>query len=223
MIGINIVITLKDITTGNYVTIPVTPEVISYNNGEALFNSVNIANMGSLDFFAGVALDSVAWSSFFPKRYDPSYCKVTNLAKPSEYQASINSWKNTGARLQLIIPTLGINKSVKVKAFQHDYKGFEGDIYYSITLVEDKQIRPVKVTQVLPKIPPRKKKVPENRPAPPAPPAPPVVTYTVVRGDCLSLIGKRLGKDWRAIYERNKAVIGPNPNLIYPGQVYVIP
>ncbi len=51
-------------------------------------------------------------------------------------------------------------------------------------------------------------------------------TYTVVRGDTLSKISKQYYGDankWRKIYDANKGVIGSNPNLIYPGQVYTIP
>lgn len=51
-------------------------------------------------------------------------------------------------------------------------------------------------------------------------------SYTVVKGDSLSKIAKALygnaGK-WRTIYDANKAVIGDNPDLIKPGQVFIIP
>jgi bacteriocin-like protein len=45
--------------------------------------------------------------------------------------------------------------------------------------------------------------------------------YTVKAGDNLSTIAtKKLGSDkkWHQIYQRNKDVIGNNPNLIRPGQ-----
>ncbi len=59
--------------------------------------------------------------------------------------------------------------------------------------------------------------------APPAP-APEQRTYTVVRGDTLSGIAARLGiADWRRLYEVNRAVIGPDPDRIFPGQVLVLP
>lgn len=51
-------------------------------------------------------------------------------------------------------------------------------------------------------------------------------TYTVKRGDNLSAIArKELGKAsrWTEIYNLNKSVIGSNPNLIYAGQVLVLP
>jgi nucleoid-associated protein YgaU len=67
------------------------------------------------------------------------------------------------------------------------------------------------------------------KPAPP-PPAPPpgkkVRTYTVVSGDYLSKIAEEFygnGNLWPKIYDANRAVIGANPNLIFPGQVLVIP
>jgi nucleoid-associated protein YgaU len=58
-----------------------------------------------------------------------------------------------------------------------------------------------------------------------APTPKPERTYTVVKGDSLSRIAKRLyGKanDWKRIYEANKDII-KNPDLIYPGQVLKIP
>lgn len=53
---------------------------------------------------------------------------------------------------------------------------------------------------------------PDPAPAPP----PPVSgeTYTVASGDYLS----KIEADWRALYERNRDVIGDNPDLIFPGQ-----
>lgn len=51
-------------------------------------------------------------------------------------------------------------------------------------------------------------------------------TYVVKSGDSLSKIAKaELGDAhrWREIYELNKAVIGENPDLIRPGQKYILP
>ena len=55
--------------------------------------------------------------------------------------------------------------------------------------------------------------------------APSPKVYTVVRGDCLWAIAKRIlgnGSRWREIYGLNQDKI-KNPNLIYPGQVLVLP
>lgn len=54
---------------------------------------------------------------------------------------------------------------------------------------------------------------------------PSVSTYTVVKGDCLWKIAKKLlgnGSRYTEIYNLNRDKIS-NPNLIYPGQVLTIP
>jgi len=48
-------------------------------------------------------------------------------------------------------------------------------------------------------------------------------TYVVARGDTLSKIGAKVGVDWRAIYEANKKVIGPDPGKIEVGMRLVLP
>ncbi len=61
---------------------------------------------------------------------------------------------------------------------------------------------------------------PAEEPAPEEP-----VTYTVVRGDCLWKIARKFygdGKKWADIYNANASII-KNPNLIYAGQVLLIP
>ncbi|MDO8617192.1 MAG: LysM domain-containing protein [Dehalococcoidia bacterium] len=60
----------------------------------------------------------------------------------------------------------------------------------------------------------------------PAPTPPPQAdrTYTVQPGDTLSGIAAQLGlPGWQRLYEANAATIGPDPNLIHPGQVLVVP
>lgn len=48
------------------------------------------------------------------------------------------------------------------------------------------------------------------------------IIYTVKKGDNLSKIAKKYNTTWKKIYEKNKSIIGKNPNIIYPGQVLVI-
>jgi nucleoid-associated protein YgaU len=76
-----------------------------------------------------------------------------------------------------------------------------------------------------------------DRPAPaPAPaPAPPepgpfvpkqrVHTYVVKGGDTLFQIATRLHVPggWTALYQENLAVIGENPDLLFPGQLLTLP
>lgn len=69
-------------------------------------------------------------------------------------------------------------------------------------------------------------------PTPPTPVPPPsssptpAKTHTVVAGDTLSKIAQHYYGNpslWTRIYAVNSSLIGPNPNLIFPGQTLVIP
>ena len=47
-------------------------------------------------------------------------------------------------------------------------------------------------------------------------------TYTVVRGDTVAKIAAAHGQAWRDLYQRNVAVIGSDPNRIFPGMVLAL-
>lgn len=67
---------------------------------------------------------------------------------------------------------------------------------------------------------------PTGAPAPTPAPAPTEQHYTVVAGDTLSGIAEKFyhdAADWPTIYNANRALIGGNPNLIFPGEQLVIP
>ena len=49
-----------------------------------------------------------------------------------------------------------------------------------------------------------------------------ITYYIVKKGDNLSKIAKKYNTTWINIYNKNKNVIGQNPNLIYPGQKLII-
>lgn len=44
-------------------------------------------------------------------------------------------------------------------------------------------------------------------------------TYVVKKGDTLSSIASKYNIKWQDLYNKNKSIIGSNPNKIYPGQI----
>lgn len=68
---------------------------------------------------------------------------------------------------------------------------------------------------------------PDGGPPPPPPPPPgTAINYTIVSGDTLWGIATRFcgeGICWWWLWQQNLAVVGPNPNLIFPGQQLTIP
>lgn len=61
---------------------------------------------------------------------------------------------------------------------------------------------------------------PTPEPEPEPEPEPAAMAYTVKPGDWLSKIGMAYGVDWRVLAEYNNLA---NPNLIFPGQIIMIP
>lgn len=138
-------ITLKKGDTS--ITIPVIPEKFTIASGNSTPKTVDIWGRGAVDFSNGKELDNLGWSSFFPARYDPSYCNVAkkNLKTPTKYRETLEKWKNAGSVIQVVIPAIGVNRSMKIKTFQGDYHGQELDYYYDITFKEDVVLEQVKV------------------------------------------------------------------------------
>lgn len=46
--------------------------------------------------------------------------------------------------------------------------------------------------------------------------------YVVKKGDSLSKIAAKYNETWPSLYNKNKKIIGKNPNKIYPGQKLVV-
>ncbi len=218
-LGIDVDIVIAD-TNGNYLAIPVIPEYITYEDGSGTPITVSVLNIGNINFYNGTELDTLTFSSFFPARYDPGYCKYADLKKPTDYRNQISSWKggNTGnyveeaAHLQVIIPAAGINKSMKVAKFSWEFKGFEGDLYYSVTFEEDKRITPIQISSgvVI---------VEESRPAEPVPEVVQEVKKEIGKGSVVRFKGGPVYKSANATHPAT--TVGENPEcectIVYSG------
>lgn len=136
-------ITLKG--GGVTLNIPVIPAKIAVSFGNSTPKTVDIWGKGAVDFNNGKELDGLGWSSFFPARYDPSYCNVEQLKTVTHYRNTINGWKDKGTVVQVIIPVIDVNRKMKVKTFQGEYKGQELDFYYDLEFKEYIKLPQVKV------------------------------------------------------------------------------
>lgn len=213
-------ITIHDIELGRYHKFPVLPSTIQYTNGDTQAQSVNVVDLGTIEIPNGRDLDSFGFTSDFPARHDPGYVVVSpaGLKKPVDYKNLMEGIKAREAPIQLIIPVLDINKTMYMSSFNPEFKGFEGDIGFSIMYRELRSIKPKKLTPGG-LAPAKGKKQAEDRPAVAAKAKP--TSYKVQAGDTLIHIAKALNiKDWRStLYEPNKKVIGSDPDKIKPGQV----
>lgn len=209
----------------NFILIPVPPEELMLAVGDQIVETVNIVNLGPVDYPTGKALDGLEWSSFFPVRYDPGYCITQDLIVPRTAVEMLEEWKDNKTPVRVTVPLMDISFTVRVQKFTWGLKaGEELDIYYTIGLVEYREIfvRQVNVTAAAAGETLTLVQNEQVRPGSTTLAAENPTTYTVQDGDSLALIAKQFGLAWSDIYDNNKDVIGDDPGLIYAGQVLTL-
>lgn len=190
--------------------LPVNPETISVTSPFG-YEDVNVSNFGEITIIGNNALNSFAISSFFPRDFNASYCAYSKLPDPWSAAKTIERWQKSGKPIRFIVTGTPINLPVTIRNFTYEERGGQpGDVYYTLELKE----------YVFVSVP--RKSANTARPNVKESPT----SYVVKSGDSLWKIAAKIyghGDKWRTIYEKNKKLIGPNPNLIYPGQKLVIP
>lgn len=200
--------------------LPVNPGEVTIRR-EKLIETVNIVNLGEVDFTTGEKLKEISFSSFFPAEYDPSYCRYPDLPDPQEAMNLLTKWTQEKNPVRLIITGTVVNVLVLVSAHTSYFRGGEpGDVYYDLTLRTWRQVKvrtaAEAVVSAQPAAAPRTR--PDTKPVP--------KVYVVRSGDSLWKIAKLNlgdGSKWKTIYDLNKKTIGPDPNKIKPGIKLVMP
>ena len=204
------------------IQLPVLPERLQVQNGSNN-DSVDIVGLGEVIILQNRPALRFSFSSFFPATMFPGV-QVRSLTRPLTLISRINAWKASAKPIHFIVTSCGINLYTAIDNFQYyEVGGDPGTYQYSLTL---KEYREVNVRQVKIDIPQQKATVAPAEEEPRVDNTVQPQTYTVKSGDCLWNIAKALygnGADYTKIYEANKDIIGGNPNLIYPGQVFTIP
>lgn len=210
---------LTDTATNERFHFPVNPEEITVEGAKKI-ETVSIVNIGDIDFPEGDERTGISFSSFFPKEYDSSYCRYSDIPNPHAAMAKLQSWRIAGKPIRLLITQSYVNVLALLTQTSHRYVGGEpGDIYFDLSF---KQWREVKVRTTAETVGAStandQKSRTDTKPVP--------KSYTVKSGDSLYKIAKLElgdGAKWQSIYDKNKSIIGPDPNVIKPGQKLVMP
>jgi hypothetical protein len=218
------------------VLLPIAPEKfnLKVNNSN---KTITLINEGEVNILKEAKLTDLEFDALIPA-VQYSFAKYDDGFKPTTYFTNhFEKLKTSKESFQFIVIRkmpdgkllFDTNMTVSLESYTIKEEAREGfDLVVSFKL---KQYKPFG-TKIVKVIEPKKSNekavanVKTKRSTSKNSPAPKKETkYTVKKGDCLWNIAKKFygnGSKWKKIYEANKKKIR-NPNLIYVGQVLIIP
>lgn len=202
---------------------PVNPFSIAINGGKK-YDTFDILYKGEIDFPAEKAkrIRNMTLDTMFPFEYEP-YCRYKNIPNPEEAVKKIIGWSESSEMVRLIITDFSFNELVNISDYQVTENGDnQRDKYITLDIrVVREDISNNLITIESNTVSSPAPKLKSNRSQPKQ-----EKTYVVKSGDTLWKIAKRFygnGAKYTEIYNANRSVIGSNPNLIKPGQKFIIP
>lgn len=209
---------------GKRLHFPVNPERITAATA-ARMQTFEVIELGEVKLPQGQTPVRFSWEGFFPGEGRQSLALVKSWRDPKEIAGDLSVWRDAGTRLRLMVTETPINHDVYIESFEHTWGGGHGDAQYQIELVQARELvvrtdgdKSKGATVMI-----LSASASSTRPKPA-----PSKTYTVKSGDTFWGIAKKTlgdGSRWREIYEisENTKLVGPDPNLIKPGQVLRLP
>lgn len=213
--------------------LPITPSKIQMKINNAN-KTITLINEGEINLLKQAKLTDIEFECTIPQVKYP-FAVYKSGFKEAAYFLNYFEHLKTGKKpFQFIVSrqfpngTALFNTNIKVSLEEYtiteDVKnGFDLTVKIKLKQYRDFSTKTVDV-QIVESKP--KAVVQSQRPTETSPTPQSNQMYTVVPGDCLWNIAKRFygtGTKETIIYEANRDVIGSNKNLIYPGQVFVIP
>ena len=212
------------------ILLPVTPEKLELkikNNNKTL----DLINDGEINILKNAGLTEISFDVLLPNTHYPFANYENGYQGASYFLEEIEKLKINKSPFQFIVTRTKPNNELmfdtNMKVAIEDYtikeeakEGFDVSVSIKLKQYREYATKTMEIT------------IKQERPVATQTQARPVnnsnntsKSYTVVKGDCLWKIAKRfygVGSKWTEIYNANKSKI-KNPNLIYPGQVFVIP
>lgn len=201
-----------------YLTFPINPESYQLEAGRGI-EEVPVVGYRDVPRIGSRRLNKLSFTALLPGRYDASLCNYgPTIPKSVDAEARLRRWSQ-GSQVDPLYPlrvtiagfltdTMVLTELVT----EHRANEERGDIWVTVTLVQWFDLKPKAWSYARPARKPAK--------------AGTATRYVIQSGDTLWAIAKKhygSGAEWRRIWERNKPMRSGNPNLIYPGEVILIP
>lgn len=197
---------------------PVTPGSYKWASGKKM-ETINISQLGDVYRPGGRARFSGSFDFLLPAQEYP-WMESGARADPQFYLDYLNAWALDSKTVRLIITGTEINALVYIEEVSQAEQDGTGDRYVTVAVREYEDLEAVEVTD-----PNAGATQNSSRPASFAGGAGDTQSYTIVKGDTLSIICRRYyGRSTAKYYNALAAYNGiKNPNLIYPGTTIKIP
>lgn len=197
---------------------PVTPGSYKWANGKKM-ETINISQLGDVYRPGGRARFSGSFDFLLPAQEYP-WLEAGSRADPQFYLDYLNAWALDEKTVRLIITGTEINALVYIEEVSQGEQDGTGDRYATVAVREYEDLEAVEVAN-----PNAGAAQNTSRPASTAGDAGATKTYTIIKGDTLSIICRRYyGKSTAKYYNALAAYNGiKNPHLIYPGTTLKIP
>ena len=221
---------ITELDTGTRIALPLPPEAVKCK-AEGKFITYNIISVGEVKLPNGEKLVKFSWSGRLPGA-SMRHMRMVSAAdwrSPKEIQGIFSMWRRYGKKLRLLVTGTTINHDVYLDSYTVE-NSKKDTVEYSISFSVAKDILVYTTEELnIENTTEKDTTATTNERAASSGAAastPQNTTYTVKAGDTLWAIAKQFlgnGSRYPEIYELNKAIIGPDPNLIHAGQVFAIP
>ncbi len=192
--------------------LPITPSSFEIERGNKI-ETVNITELGDLNIIGASTLATITISSFFPSKNYP-FKLPDKISNTYDYISQLERFKTEKTILRFVITdTKDINildLEVILESYKYGEKDGTRDIFYDLVLREYRRTNSIIGDP------------PSERPNTNSP-KPNNVEYIVKKGDTLWAIAKKYygsGSQYPKIVKENNI---KNPNIIFPGQKFIIP
>ncbi|RXI50198.1 hypothetical protein DP124_12065 [Clostridium tetani] len=218
---------LENMTKNKTMKLPITPESYEIRDEEQI-ETVKLASVGDINIPTFTQPKSISITGIFStnKTHYLNKNLIPDLiSKTIDYVYVLKKWQKEHDIIRvLIVPIDDIRARLDAKFYikslningEHEATG---DIGYTLEFIEcpPEEVKVKQSKSIVAKRPAPKSKQPPQKPR--------ERTYIVKKGDCLWNIARNYygnGTLYTKIYNANKSKI-KNKNLIYPGQVFIIP
>lgn len=179
------------------IRIPWLPEKISFKSGGVTMATYEILNRGEVAVPTGSGLAGYSWESLFPGENRKGSSMQRGTWQPPKYYHNIlKDWQKNGTPLHILVTGYPVNADVLLEDYEGDLTGGFGDIEYTLSFIEDRDL-----TVTSTKVPTPKRQTNQSSGS---------KTYTIKSGDTLWGIAEKFyksGAKWQTIYKANKDII----------------